>query len=202
MIELSSQKILTMKKTGILVLVIMLCQSVLLAQENIPALDKSPLDISYFPANHPMAKVQETSSEPLIARVIYSRPSMNGRKIFGGLIEYSKVWRLGANEATEIEFFKDVYINKAKVKKGRYTLFVIPNEDKWTVIINKETDTWGAFGYNVKKDILRVDVPVQTVVTPIEACSIYFEKSNSLILLQIQWENTKITLPISLNKSN
>ncbi len=191
-----------MKKAGIICIILFVCQFSLYAQENIPALDKSPMDMSYYPANFPMGKVQETATEPLVARIIYSRPSMNGRKIFGGLVEYGKVWRLGANEATEIEFFKDVYINKIKVKKGRYTLYAIPTEEKWTLIINKVTDTWGSFGYDIKKDICRIDVPLQNLPTPTEACTIYFEKSNSLILLQILWENSKITLPISLNKSN
>jgi len=90
-----------------------------------------------------------------VARIFYSRPQKQGRKIFGELVEYGQVWRLGANEATEIEFYKDVKIAGKKVPKGRYTLYAIVNENSWTMIINKETDTWGAFKYDPKKDLLR-----------------------------------------------
>lgn len=104
--------------------------------------------MSYYPAGYPVLKIQDKATEPLVARVIYSRPQKNGRVIFGQLVEYGKVWRLGANEATEIEFFQTVHINNKKVKKGRYTLYCIPLPEKWTLIINKETDTWGSFKYD------------------------------------------------------
>jgi len=91
-------------------------------QSLLPALDKSPMDISYFPNRYPVLKIQDKVTEPPVARVIYSRPQKNGRVIFGELIEYGKVWRLGANEATEIEFFRDVKINDNKIKKVRYSL--------------------------------------------------------------------------------
>ena len=96
--------------------------------------------MSYYPVNFPILKIQNKALEPLVMRVVYSRPQLNGRKVFGGLQEYGDVWRLGANEATEIEFFKDVKINNRKIKKGRYTLYAIPFPDKWTLIINRETD--------------------------------------------------------------
>src|SRR4051794_13928524 len=74
----------------------------------IPQLDKSPMDMAYYPDNYPVLKIQDKATEPLVARVIYSRPQKDGRTIFGGLVEYGTVWRLGANEATEIELYKDV----------------------------------------------------------------------------------------------
>ena len=79
-----------------------------------PPIDKSPMDMCYFPANFPVLKIQDKITEPLAARVIYSRPQRNGRIIFGDLVEYGKVWRLGANEATEIEFYRDVKIDIGK----------------------------------------------------------------------------------------
>src|SRR6187551_3212525 len=79
-----------------------------ISQEKLPELDKSPLDISYYPDGYPLLKIQGKTNDPLVARIVYSRPQKNERKIFGELIEYGKVWRLGANEATEIEFFRDV----------------------------------------------------------------------------------------------
>src|ERR1700760_1687007 len=97
---------------------------------NSPLLDKSPMDMAYYPANYPMLKSQQKPTEPLVVRVIYSRPQKNNRVIFGDLVEYGKVWRLGANEATEIEFFQDVKIAGKKIKKGRYTMYALVNPDK------------------------------------------------------------------------
>ena len=77
----------------------------------LPPLDKSPMDMSYYPVNYPVLRIQPNKvTEPLVARVIYSRPSKSGRKVFGELVEDGKIWRLGANEATEIEFFRDVKV--------------------------------------------------------------------------------------------
>src|SRR6187431_2397401 len=111
----------------------------------LPEVDKSPMDMSYYPANYPVLKIQNKATEPLVARVLYSRPQKQGRKVFGELVEYGKVWRLGANEATEIEFYKDVKIDGKNITKGRYTLYALVNETTWTMILNKDTDTWGAF---------------------------------------------------------
>jgi hypothetical protein len=106
------------------------------------------------------------------------------------------VWRLGANEATEIEFFKDVTIAGKKVVKGRYTLYAVPTETKWTMILNKDTDTWGAFVYDSKKDVLRTDVPVQTLANPVDAFSINFNKTDKGVDLFIAWDNASVLLPI------
>jgi hypothetical protein len=159
-------------------------------------LDKSPMDMIYFPADYPILKTQNKVTATPISRVIYSRPQKDNRVIFGELVEYNKVWRLGANEATEIEFFKDVTIGGKKVPKGRYTLYAIPTETKWTIILNKDTDTWGAFVYDEKKDVLRTDVPVQTLNTPVEAFSMNFNKTDKGMDLFIAWDNVSVTLPI------
>ena len=168
------------------------------SQSKLPEVDKSPLDISYYPTNYPVLKIQNKASEPLVARVIYSRPQKQGRKIFGELVEYGKVWRLGANEATELELYKDVKIGGKKVTKGRYTLYAIVNESIWTMILNKDTDTWGAFKYDSKKDVLRTDVPVQKTDESAESMSMWFEKTASGISLVAAWEQVKVSLPITL----
>ncbi len=167
------------------------------AQNNsaIPPLDKSPMDMSYYPINYPILKIQGKVIEPLVMRVIYSRPNRSNRKVFGGLQEFGKVWRLGANEATEIEFFKNVKINNRTVKKGRYSLFAIPYEDKWTIIFNKDTDVWGSFNYNSEHDILRVDVPVRKN-DMVEIMAIFFEKVSGGANMNIMWEDFSVTLPI------
>ena len=164
----------------------------------LPAIDKSPMDISYYPNNYPVLKIQDKITDPLIARVLYSRPQRSGRAIFGGLVEYGKVWRLGANEATEIEFFKHVRIGDKRIGRGRYTLYAIANENTWTIIVNKDTDTWGAFKYNPKKDVVRVDVPVQKLNETIESLGMTFEKTSTGMNLVIGWENIKVALPIEL----
>jgi hypothetical protein len=113
-------------------------------------------------------------------------------------VGYGKVWRLGANEATEIEFYKPVMIGGKKIAAGRYTLYALVNEKSWTFIINKETDTWGAFKYDASKDVAKVDVPVEAITEPVEALSMTFTKSGNIFNLVVAWEKVKVTLPISL----
>jgi Protein of unknown function (DUF2911) len=156
------------------------------------------MDMSHYPANYPILKIQNKITEPLAIRVVYSRPSKNSRVVFGELVEYGKVWRLGANEATEIEFFRDVRIGNTKVKKGRYSLYAIPETDRWTMILNKETDTWGAFQYDAKKDVLRTDIPVKKLEEEVETFTLYFEKNNNSIQMIMAWDKFKASLPITL----
>ena len=163
-----------------------------------PALDKSPMDMAYYPANFPVLKIQDKAAEPLIARVIYSRPQKNNRTVYGELVEYNQVWRLGANEATEIEFYRDVKIGGKKITKGKYTVYALVNPNEWTMILNKETDTWGAFKYDEKKDILRTTVPVQKTTEPLDAFTIAFEKTTNGINMNVAWDTVQVSLPIQL----
>src|ERR1700744_3913292 len=167
------------------------------AQVQPAGLDSSPLDISYYPVNYPVLKIQDKVNEPLIARVVYSRPQKRGSKLFGDLISYGQIWRLGANEATEIEFFQDVKIDGKTVKKGRYTLYALVNEDKWTLIFNKETDTWGAFRYDSSKDLLRTTITVEKQANITEAFSIAFQKVEKGADLVITWDDVQVKLPIA-----
>jgi len=170
----------------------------LIAQTSaLPPVDNSPMDMSYFPTNYPVLKIQDKVTETPVARIIYSRPQKISRAIFGGLVKYREVWRMGANEATEIEFYKNVQIGGKKISKGRYTLYAIVNENNWTMILNKDTDTWGAFRYDAKKDVLRTEVPVQKTDELIESLCMVFEKTSTGCNLVIAWENTKVSLPIS-----
>ncbi len=165
---------------------------------NLPALDKSPMDMSYYPNNYPVLKIQDKVTDPVLVRVIYSRPQKNGRIIFGDLVEYGKVWRLGANEATEIEFYKNAKISGKKIGKGRYTLYAIPNTDNWTFILNKDLDTWGAFKYDSQKDVLRITAPIEKLNESVEALAITFEKTDSGCNLVVAWDNIKSKLPIEI----
>jgi hypothetical protein len=187
-----------MRKTSILVCLLISFTFSFSQSTKLPEVDKSPMDVSYYPANFPILKIQNKATEPLVARILYSRPQKQGRKVFGELVEYGKVWRLGANEATEIEFYKDVKIGGKKVIKGRYTLYAIVSETVWTMILNKDTDTWGAFKYDSKKDVLRTDVSAQKTDEVVESMSMLFEKSATGISLIIAWEQMKVALPITL----
>lgn len=154
--------------------------------QNFPALDKSPADIASFP---------KRGSDKTI-KVVYSRPQAKDRKVFGGIVKYGKVWRTGANEATEITFSKDVKIGGQEVKAGTYTLFTIPTEDKWTVIINSELNQWGAYQYNKNKDVARAEVASKKSDELIEAFSITFDKSSDGATMYLGWENTIVEIPI------
>lgn len=158
-----------------------------------PVADPSPADIVYYPLNAPKAKNGEV--KPII-KVIYSRPQKKGRDIFGVLEQYGKVWRFGANENTEIRFFEKVRIGNKKIKAGTYSLFAIPNKDNWTMIINKQTDKWGAFTYDQTKDILRIDVPVKALSKPLEYFSITFTKTDNGATLIAGWDKTVVELPV------
>ena len=162
-------------------------------------LDKSPMDISYFPVNYPQLKMTGQDKNPPIARVIYSRPFKDGRKIFGFLQKYGEVWRMGANEATEIEFFRDITIYGKKVAAGRYILYCIPYENKWTIILNNDLFTWG-LKIDASKDVFKIDVPVEKLTAPLEALTIVFETAKNGTNLIMAWEDVKASLPISLNK--
>jgi hypothetical protein len=187
-----------MKRRSIYILLLGFISIASFSQNKFPALDKSPMDASYYPVNYPILRIQDKVTEPLLAKVLYSRPQRSGRNVFGELVEYGSVWRLGANEATEIEFFRDVKVNGIKTKKGRYSLYCIPAADKWTIILNKDTDIWGAFKYDIKKDVLRTTIPVQRLTEPLEALSMMFEKKGSGAELVMAWDNVSARLPITL----
>ena len=184
-------------KTTLFFLALALLTQVAGAQAPAPALDKSPMDISYFPVDYPILKIQDKVTGPPVVRVLYSRPQKKGRVLFGDLVQYGQVWRLGANEATEIEFFKDVKIDGKKVKKGRYTLYALVDADKWTLILNKETDTWGAFRYDSTKDLMRTTVPIQKQSSVVEELSMAFEKNKDGANLIINWDDIRVGMPIS-----
>jgi hypothetical protein len=168
------------------------------AQQKPTDLPKSPMDMTYFPSNYPILKMNGKARTEPFARVIYSRPLKNNRQIYGGIVKYGELWRLGANESTELEVFKNVKVGGKVITKGRYTVYCIPYESKWTLIINKEVFTWGSFTYNAKKDVVRVDVPVTQVTDIAEAFTMFFEETTAGANLVITWDNVKVALPFSL----
>ncbi len=127
--------------------------------------------------------------------VTYGRPSKNGREIFGTLEKYDKVWRVGADEATTITFAKDVKFDGYDVKAGTYTMFAIPDEEKWTIILNGVPKQWGAFSYekNKDKDVAKIKVPVNKLDNVVEQLTIRFNKDNAMV---IEWDKTQVVVPL------
>lgn len=127
----------------------------------------------------------------------YSSPRMKGRKIFGGLVPFGKVWRTGANEATTFVTSGEVEVGEKTVPAGSYTLFTVPEANKWTLIINKKTGEWG-IPYKYESDELaRVDMKVSKLPSPVEDFSISYEKSGNGCTLQMDWETTRASVDIS-----
>ena len=127
----------------------------------------------------------------------YSSPRMKGRKIYGGLVPYGEVWRTGANAATTFVTSADVMVGGKAVPAGSYTIFTIPNADKWTLIINKKTGEWG-IPYKYESDELaRVDMKVSALSSPMENFTITYEKSGSGCTLNMDWEKTRASAEIS-----
>lgn len=179
----SIKKEITMKK--MLLTILLAISSQIFSQIDLPRLS-------------PKAAVSQTIGYTEIS-VEYSRPSVHGRKIWGDLVPYNKVWRTGANEATVIQFTTDVSINGNKIPAGRYSLFTIPNEKEWTIIFNKVDKQWGAFNYKEDQDLIRFNVtPTQNEF--VESLIYYFSDitSNS-VLLNIAWEKIKVSFKIEVD---
>ncbi|HSC53999.1 MAG TPA: DUF2911 domain-containing protein [Phnomibacter sp.] len=156
--------------------------------------DKSPLDVAYHPHGYPILKFQSSSAPALpLARVFYSRPQKNGRVIFGDIVKYNEIWRLGANESTEIEFFKEATVGKIKVPKGRYSLFCVPQAGSWTIVLNNGLYSWGTFSYDKKLDRMRTDVAVSKIETPVEYFTMAFDAAGNLMVM---WDTVKVVIPI------
>ena len=127
----------------------------------------------------------------------YSSPRMKGRKIYGGLVPFGEVWRTGANEATTFVTSSEITVGDKTVPAGSYTIFTIPNADKWTLIINKKTGEWG-IPYKYESDEqARVDMKVSKLPSPVEDFTIAYDKSGNGCTLRIDWETTRASVDIS-----
>jgi hypothetical protein len=162
------------------------------------AIDVSPLDISYYPTDYPLLKMTGKTNELPVARIIYGRPHRQGRKIFGNLLKYGEPWRMGANEATEVEFFKAVTIQNKRIPKGRYVLYCIPEQGQWTIIFNTNLYSWG-LKQDASKDAYRFTTRTLQSNASIEYFTIVFEKgttANETVLL-MTWDDVLVRLPIN-----
>jgi len=130
----------------------------------------------------------------------YSRPGVKGRKVFGDLVPFGKVWRTGANNATTINFADDVTIGSAKISAGKYGLLTIPDKDSWTIIISKQVDVTNPADYKQESDVVRVKVKPMAMRDKIETFTMQFANvASSTCELQMMWENTAVALPISVD---
>lgn len=130
--------------------------------------------------------------------ISYSRPGVKGRKIWGGLVPYDKVWRAGADEATKFTFSTDVTIEGKKLKAGSYSFFTIPGQKEWILIFNKVADQWGAFEYNEAEDALRISVkPVKSGMKEWLAYE-FTEMKTSSAVISLVWENLRIPFKIEV----
>ena len=160
------------------------------------SVDLSPMDMSYFPVDYPKIKMSDPSAAPPLARVVYSRPHLQGRKLFSSVLKYGEPWRLGANEATELQLYKEANILGEKVKPGRYVLYCIPEPDKWTIILNSNIDSWGLIPDSTK-DIAHFTIPAIKTTNRLEFFSMVFERTPGGAELLMAWDDIETRLPVS-----
>jgi hypothetical protein len=132
--------------------------------------------------------------------VDYSSPRAKGRKIFGDLVPYDQVWRTGANEATTFNTTADLTVGGKDVPAGNYTIFTVPGQSKWTLIINKKTGEWG-IPYKYESDELaRVDMVVEKTPAPVENFTIDFHQMSGSCTMNMEWENTRASIAVAEKK--
>ncbi len=178
-----------MKKTlkfSCLILLLAFLSTESLRGQDFKGLDDSPHDIVYFRTN---------KISPPSIKVLYGRPMKKGRDLFEEVIPYGQIWRVGANEATEVVFYKDVIFGDAELKAGSFVLYAIPNEKEWTLILSSKTDVWGTYEYDEKYDVARVQAKVSRAEF-IEAFSIAFKEKGKQVNMILGWDTARITAPI------
>ena len=166
--------------------------------------DKSPMDFAYFP---PRSKYQnflkpdEVEANQPKMRVAYSRPQMKGRKIFGELVKYDKLWRLGANQTTTVTFYENVTIGGKDFRRGTYGIFAKPTAKQWEFIIHSNTNSWGSYGHDDEDNIISVIATTEKTPSTLEALSVTFEdKEGGNVDIIFGWENTMARLPVTFKK--
>ena len=149
-------------------------------------MDKSPMDAASFPSDYKV-------SDKLI-KVVYSRPQLKGRDI-NTLAKPGEVWRLGANEAAELHLYTEMELGGEEINPGTYTMYAIPGEDEWTIIVSKDLNVWGSYFYNAENDVARVNVPVTKGDESLEAFSIAFEEAEDGVHMHMGWGNMRVAVP-------
>jgi Protein of unknown function (DUF2911) len=145
----------------------------------------------------PPAKAECKLANGKTIAIDYSSPRMKGRKIFGDLVPYGKIWRAGANEATTFVTTAELNVGGTTVPAGSYTIFVIPNADKWTLVISKKTGEWGTAYPGEVNDLGRVDMAVSKTSGPVENFTIDFAQDGGGCTLEMKWENTQASVKVA-----
>jgi hypothetical protein len=136
------------------------------------------------------------TTENSYVKCTYGQPLKKGRTVFGQLVPYGKIWRTGANEATEITFTTNIQIGETRLPAGTYTLFSIPNKEKWTIILNSELGQWGDFTFDASKNVLTYEAAVSSNTDIYEGFTIQFEDTNNGFDMLLLWDTTKVSVPI------
>ena len=157
--------------------------------------DVSPMDMSYFPVNYPKLKMAKLVSQPPVMRLIYSRPHLQGRELFHDVLRYGEYWRLGANEATEIEFFRDVTIQNKRIHAGRYVIYCVLGQSTWSIVLNTNLYSWG-LQQDSTKDVQHFEVPITHGNPTLEYLTMVFNKTDKGADLVMAWDDVVAKLPI------
>lgn len=145
----------------------------------------------------PPAKAECALAGGKTINIDYSSPRAKGRKIYGDLVPFGAIWRAGANEATTFVTTADLTVGGKDVPAGSYTIFTIPNADKWTLVISKETKEWGTAYPGPDKDLTRADMKVSKLPSPVENFTIAFDKAGSGCALRMDWETTRASVEVA-----
>jgi len=152
-----------------------------------------------LPQPSPKARVEQNVGVTQLA-VAYSSPGVKGRKIWGEVVPFGEVWRTGANEATTFTSSRDFTFGGTKVPAGTYSLFTIPTESKWTVVLNSNPKTWGSFDYDAAKDVARVEVTPQATGESRERLAFLFSNvTENDVRLDLEWEKLRISVPVGVD---
>jgi len=147
-----------------------------------------------IPAPSPGQTIKQDFSLSSI-EVVYSRPVIKGRKIFGDIVPFGKLWRTGANSPTKFTFGEDVQVGGQSLKAGTYQVMSIPSEKSWVIIFSKGTN--GVFNYNSAEDVIKLTVPSTTLASSVESFSIQFsDVSSNKLNIQMSWEKTSVSIPV------
>jgi hypothetical protein len=152
-------------------------------------------DQDLSPRSSPFAQTSIRYKDTYV-KITYSQPGKGGREIFGKLIPYGKVWRTGANEATEITTTRSITLNGFLLKAGTYSIFTIPRADTWTILINSELGLQGAYNHNPRLDILKFQARATTSPEVYERFTIQFVQRAETADLLLMWDNVKVVIPV------
>lgn len=198
-----------MKKIMFLLLLLCLAEGTAMAQETNKATGTATPTGKATAKSDSVVMPRPRSSSVAIAalkkpsvyiKAVYGQPLKRGREIFGALEPFGQVWRTGANEATEITTTKDLRIGGKTLKAGTYTLFTVPDKNKWKVMFNSELGQWGAFKHDPAKDVLVTEVPVSQTPETYEAFIIRFDETRTGADMVLAWDKTKVAVPLMFIK--